>query len=64
MNQQINGGQWNLLGTFGFLSQGSVDVSDDVSSGQDVVADAIKLVYEGSLPIQHYSYLPLVLRVH
>ncbi len=44
VNQQTNGGQWNLLGTFHFLRQGSVVVSDDASSGQDVVADAIRLV--------------------
>jgi hypothetical protein len=45
VNQQTSGGQWNLLGTFGFQDQGSVTVSDDVSSGQDIVADAIRLVY-------------------
>ena len=47
VNQQTNGGQWNLLGTFDFQDQGSVVVSDDVSSGQDVVADAVRLVYLG-----------------
>jgi hypothetical protein len=45
VNQQTNGGQWNLLGTFEFLDQGSVVVSDDTSTGQDVVADAVRLVY-------------------
>jgi hypothetical protein len=44
VNQQINGGQWNLLGTFYFENEGSVVVSDDVSSGKDIVADAIRLV--------------------
>jgi len=45
VDQRSNGGQWNLLGTFYFQDTGSVVVSDDVSSGQDVVADAIRLVY-------------------
>lgn len=45
VNQQVNGGQWNFLDTFDFQSQGSVTVSDNVSSGRDVVADAIRLVY-------------------
>lgn len=51
VNQQTNGGQWNLLGTFDFRKQGSVVVSDDASSGRDVVADAVRLVYLGRLPI-------------
>jgi hypothetical protein len=50
VNQQINGGQWNLLGVFSFRDQGSVVVSDDVSSGRDVVADAIRVVYQGPEP--------------
>ena len=51
VNQQANGGQWNLLGVFAFLDQGSVTVSDDVSSeGTDIAADAIKLAYVGPLP--------------
>ncbi len=49
VDQQTDGGQWNLLGTFDFQSQGSVLVSDDVSSGQDIIADAIRLVYVGAL---------------
>jgi parallel beta-helix repeat protein len=50
VNQQINGGQWNLLGTFGFQEQGSVMVCDDVSSGHDLVADAVRLVFVQPLP--------------
>jgi len=50
VNQQVDGGQWNLLGSFEFQGQGSVMVSDDVSSGQDVVVDAVRLVYLGPLP--------------
>lgn len=45
VDQQNNGEQWNLLGTFAFQAQGSVMVSDDVSSGRDVVADAVRLVH-------------------
>jgi hypothetical protein len=47
VDQQNNGEHWNLLGTFAFQDQGSVMVSDDVSSGRDVVADAVRLVYVG-----------------
>jgi hypothetical protein len=43
VNQQLNGGQWNSLGVFAFHDQGSVSVSDDVSSGRGIVADAIML---------------------
>jgi mannan endo-1,4-beta-mannosidase len=44
-DQQADGGQWNLLGTFYWHDEGSVVVSDHVSSGRDIVADAIRLVY-------------------
>jgi len=64
VNQQADGGQWKLLGTFNFLSQGSVVVSDDASSGQDIVADAIRIVYSGPLPpgILQCIHLPLIVR--
>jgi hypothetical protein len=45
VNQQIDGAQWYLLGTFEFDGPGSISVSDAVSSGRDVVADAVRLVY-------------------
>jgi hypothetical protein len=44
VDQRENGGQWNRLGTFHFQDGGSVTVSDDVTSGEGVVADAIRLV--------------------
>jgi hypothetical protein len=47
VNQQINGGQWNSLGVYDFQFQGSVWVSDDVSSGRGIIADAIRLVHVG-----------------
>jgi len=50
VDQRVNGGRWNLLGTFHFQVEGSVMVSDDVSSGRDVVADAIRLVYRSGAP--------------
>lgn len=50
VDQQTNGGQWNLLGTFDFQDRGSVMLSDDASSGRDTVADAIRLYYLGALP--------------
>jgi hypothetical protein len=50
VDQRANGGQWNLLGAFDFQTEGSLVVSDAVSSGRDVVADAVRLVYLGPLP--------------
>ncbi len=44
VSQQTEGGRWNLLGRFEFAAGGRVSVSDDASSGRDVVADAIRLV--------------------
>ncbi len=53
INQTINGGQWNLLGTypFAFGSGGYVQITDAYTSGiagqtaTNVMADAIKFVY-------------------
>ena len=44
VNQQIDGGQWNLLGTFSFAAgtSGSVVLSDDADGY--VIADAIRVV--------------------
>jgi hypothetical protein len=50
LDQRTDGAQWNLLGTFRFIDEGSVLVSDDVSSGRDIVADAIRVVYRASSP--------------
>jgi parallel beta-helix repeat protein len=49
MNQQTNGGKWVLLGTFAFRNDGHVTISDNVSGGQDIVADAIKVQRVGEL---------------
>ena len=46
VDQTKNGGQWNALGSYYFKEQGSVSVSDNVSGGEDVDADAIRLVFE------------------
>jgi len=35
------------LGEYNFQDTGSVIVSDNVSSGRDIVADAIRLLYQG-----------------
>jgi len=47
VNQQLNGGRWNLLGTFEFKSGGSIAVKDNATTGQDIVADAVGLAYVG-----------------
>ncbi len=48
VDQRAGGGQWNLLGSFPFIVTGTVSVSDAVSSGTDVVADAIRLVFRSA----------------
>ncbi|MDB6121455.1 MAG: Fibronectin type domain protein [Pedosphaera sp.] len=48
VNQQLNGGQWNLLGTFNFAvgNSGNVKITDGFADvGQVVIADAIQVVY-------------------
>jgi len=47
INQKINGGQWNLLGTFNFAAgtAGYVRIQDNFTTGTVVMADAIKFVY-------------------
>lgn len=48
VNQKVNGGLWNLLGTFDFAAgtTGKIRVTDAFpDAGQVVMADAIKLVY-------------------
>jgi uncharacterized lipoprotein YddW (UPF0748 family) len=53
VNQEINGGQWNLLGVFPFneTTDGYVEITDGFSdSGQVVLADAIKFVFATTPP--------------
>ena len=50
VNQEVNGGAWNLLGTFNFASGkvGSIQITDgftDSAASQVVIADAIKLIF-------------------
>ncbi|MDB6026400.1 MAG: hypothetical protein JWM68_2623 [Verrucomicrobiales bacterium] len=48
VNQQGNGGVWNLLGTFNFAvgSAGNIKITDNYADSANVVmADAVKLVY-------------------
>jgi hypothetical protein len=52
VNQQVNGGQWNLLGRFNFVtgSSGNIKLTDNYSDSANVVmADAVKLVYAGNI---------------
>ena len=47
INQQANGGKWNLIGTFNFLSGtgGNVKITDGFTDGTQIaIADAIKFV--------------------
>lgn len=48
VDQRVNGGKWNLVGSYSFASNGSVMVTDGFSSGSDAVADAIRLVFRSS----------------
>ena len=47
INQQVNGGKWDLLGTFNFSagSAGYVRIKDNFTTGTVVIADAVKFVY-------------------
>ncbi len=60
VSQQISGAQWNLLGTFEFQDQGSIMVSDDVSSHRDVAADAVRLVYLAPLAFDRHPPIATV----
>ncbi len=64
VNQQLNGGQWNLLGSFPFAAGGSISVRDAATTGQDIVADAVRLVYQGPPQggLQYRIYFPIVRR--
>jgi len=44
VNQQINGGKWNLLGTYALSAGKTVQLSCWAPSGYNVMADAIKFV--------------------
>jgi RHS repeat-associated protein len=51
VNQRVNGGQWNLLGTFAFDQGASgyqVELTDDAASGR-VAADAIYYVADSAI---------------
>jgi hypothetical protein len=53
VNQQVAGGQWNLLGTYNFVggTSGNVRITDGFAdAGQVVLADAIKFVFVSSGP--------------
>ncbi len=49
VDQTINGGQWNLLGSYDFDGgiDGKVVIRTDGTDGYDVVADAVKFVFTG-----------------
>jgi len=50
VNQQANGGQWNMIGTFPLLAtDGHVSLSDDAGLSI-VLADAVRWDYKGELP--------------
>lgn len=52
INQQINGGQWNSLGTYAFNGGGNynVAITEKFTIGDSVMADAVKVVWVGDLP--------------
>ncbi len=58
-NQRVNGGQWNLLGTYSFNSGGTsykVELSDQVTQGK-VAADAIYLTGTAA-PTDSFTWTP------
>ncbi|MEJ2405979.1 MAG: Ig-like domain-containing protein [Candidatus Thiodiazotropha sp.] len=50
VNQQLNGGQWNLLGSFDYTQGGQYNITLTDAADGYVIADAIKLVPEGADP--------------
>ncbi len=62
INQQTNGGQWNLLGTFQFSegTSGFVELSDHSGSSENVVvADAVRFTPAGSPSPEPWETKPL-----
>ncbi|MFO1352711.1 MAG: RHS repeat-associated core domain-containing protein [Gammaproteobacteria bacterium] len=55
VNQQQNGGQWNLLGTFNFSSTAATITLSDQANGT-VIADAVKLVSTANSSTIQYLY--------
>ena len=58
-NQRLNGGIWNLLGTYTFNSGASykVDLSDQAASGK-VAADAIYILDASTAPSAAFTWTP------
>jgi len=50
VNQEVNGGQWNLLGTFTLNAGSSHSVVLAIQDDGYVIADAIKVVPQGAAP--------------
>ncbi|MFH0875985.1 MAG: serine hydrolase [archaeon] len=44
VDQRTNGGKWNLLGNYYFFDTGSIIISDNATSGGNIVADAVRIV--------------------
>ncbi len=61
VNQRVNGGQWNLLGTYSFDTGTSykVEVSDAVTAGK-VAADAIYIAPAGAPPTDAFTWTPTI----
>jgi hypothetical protein len=66
INQQINGGKWNLLGRFNFTqgSSGNVRITNGFTASADtvIIADAVKFVFVGAAtvptPTKALTYIP------
>ncbi|MDZ7307933.1 MAG: hypothetical protein ONB49_12870, partial [candidate division KSB1 bacterium] len=58
VNQRINAGQWNSLGTFTFTRGGDHAVTITNQANGPVIADAIKFVYGGGTPPPNYDPAP------
>jgi RHS repeat-associated protein len=61
LNQAVNGGQWNLLGTYTFNSGTTykVELSDAVAAGK-VAADAIYIAPAGAPPSDAFTWTPAI----
>jgi RHS repeat-associated protein len=61
VNQRVNGGQWNLLGTYSFDSgtDYTVELSDAVTAGK-VAADAIYIAPAGAPASDAFTWTPAI----
>lgn len=65
VNQEVNGGQWNLLGTYDVPEGGTVTVEITNDANEYVIADAVRIApYEETQPDTYTPFQQLQLTVY